>query len=387
MKKGLMFSMIVLAALAGCDKGDDSGTSGRPIPAFGSGTVGSVQLDVVAVREDGLDTPRDLQFNPNVEGELWVVSRSYDSMTIFQDVGGDNQTSSFIIDPAANHFMEEVSSLAFGAATFAPTDALSFATCQESRNTYNDQAIANDFMGPALWTSDLDLFGESNPEAIKYLTEILGFYADLGSHLDMLHESPLCMGIAWETENVYWVFDGADGTLVRYDFQEDHGIGYDDHSDGLIYRYVDAEVARVEDVPSHMVIDHETNLLYTVDTGNNRITVLDITTGEEGDRLTAIEPGTTYMAYTGGDYSTLVDGNTIDGMELPSGIALVEDTLLVTDNKTSHIFAFDLEGNFLDEIDLELSAGALMGIEARSLEDIWLTDAVKNQLLHLQPSE
>ena len=49
------------------------------------------------------------------------------------------------------------------------------------------------------------------------------------THYDMLHESPLCMGIAHDPEvatpfgNVYWAFDGLNGTLMRYDFQEPHG--------------------------------------------------------------------------------------------------------------------------------------------------------------------
>jgi hypothetical protein len=40
----------------------------------------------------------------------------------------------------------------------------------------------------------------------------------------MLHESPQCMGITHDPErntpfgNVYWVFDGLNSTLIRYDF-------------------------------------------------------------------------------------------------------------------------------------------------------------------------
>src|SRR5690606_3474583 len=106
-------------------------------------------------------------------------------------------------------------------------------------------AAANDFMGPTLWSADLDIYAQTNPAAVDFL----GF--DLGSHLDMLHESPLCMGIAWVSDNVYFTFDGLTGSISRYDFVEDHGAGFDDHSDGIVERFVDAGVSRVEGVPSH----------------------------------------------------------------------------------------------------------------------------------------
>ena len=59
-----------------------------------------------------------------------------------------------------------------------------------------------------------------------------------GSHIDMLHESPLGMGIAHDSGNSYWYFDGYYGHLVYYDFKEDHDIGMDDHSDGVVRRYL-----------------------------------------------------------------------------------------------------------------------------------------------------
>ncbi|MFT4979444.1 MAG: sugar lactone lactonase YvrE, partial [Myxococcota bacterium] len=240
------------------------------------------------------------------------------------------------------------------------------------------------FMGPSLWTADPAYFGVTNPEAVDYLTNLFGQYVDLGSHLDMLHESPLCMGMAWDTENVYWVFDGYDNVIVRYDFADDHDIGYDDHSDGIISRVVDAEVSRVPDVPSHMILDHDTGLLYTADTGNNRITVLDTNSGEEGGSLRSQERGVDHHEWVDVDYSTLISGEDVDGMDLPSGIALVDGTLLVTDNQNGTIIAFDLDGSEVARLDLELEAGALMGIEARSLSDIWVTDAIGNQVLRIQ---
>jgi hypothetical protein len=239
-------------------------------------------------------------------------------------------------------------------------------------------------MGPTLWSSDLDIFGESNPEAIEFLTDLFGFYADLGSHLDMLHESPFCMGIEWGgTDNHYWVFDGGDSSISFYDFAADHDVGFDDHSDGIIIRYAKDEVERVADIPSHLALDESSGLLYIADTGNGRVAVLDTETGEPGDEIRANEPGVTQYEMEGADIWTLVDGEE-HGLSAPSGIELVEGHLLVTDNASGTIFAFDLEGNLVDYLELEVPEGALMGLVAPSLDDIWLVDAVNNELLRLQ---
>jgi hypothetical protein len=81
---------------------------------------------------------------------------------------------------------------------------------------------------------------------------------------------------------------------------------------------------------------------------------------------------------------TLIEGSEHD-MVQPSGLAIVEDTLLITDHGTGVIHAFDLEGNPIDWLDTGLGEGALMGIIARSLDDIWVVDAKDDRVLRLQP--
>jgi hypothetical protein len=362
------------------------------IAALGAGShdLSSVDEDEIADDDEGLDVPRDLAFNPENPGELWVVNRADDSVSIFTDVGTDDQEADHRIDPFAMHFMEEVSSISFGAATHAGSDALTFGTCQESRNTYNDDYAPNDFMGPSLWSADFDIFATTNEEAVEYLTDLFGFYTDLGSHLDMLHESPLCMGIAWEKDNAYWVFDGSDGRVVRYDFVDDHGVGYDDHSDGIIARMQGLVVERVEGVPSHMDIDPATGLLYVADTGKNRIVVIDTATGEKGDRLSKAEPGTDHHELVGVEYDKIIDGDDYDGMEQPSGLEVVDGHLLLTDHETGMIFAFALSGEGVEGASVELvdwldtgRAGGIMGIDAPSLDEIWFVDASEDELVRL----
>jgi hypothetical protein len=358
--------------LAGCKPEEDpdpseTHTEGTGVPVL------AAELQVMSRRADGLAFPTDLAFNPAVEGELWVVNHEDDSVVIYDDAGGPDQKSTHIVDPYALHFMEQVSSIAMGPNGY-------FGTCQDSRNTYNGQGEPNTFMGPTLWSSDREVFGYSNPEAIEFFLDEYGYHMDLGSHLDMLHESPNCMGIAWDHDNVYWVFDGFHSSINRYDFQQDHGPGYDDHSDGLIARWVEGEVDRVAGVVSHLVLDHESGLLYIADTGNNRIAVLDTNSGRRGDDLHNNEGGTEHYAWVNGKIDTLVDGESL-GMVEPAGIELVDGVLLVTDAGTGRLHAFDLDGYELDWA--ETGRTGLTGIHARSLTDVWLLDGKENQLLRL----
>lgn len=345
------------------------------VPALGAGSHSAdrVKIEVLATRSNGLRTPRDLGFDPEVPGRLWVVNRTDDSVVIFHDVNDPDGRIEKRIDPFALHFMEEVSSIEFGAPGF-------FGTCQESRNTYDNQADPNDFMGPSLWSSDLEIFGYSNPEAVAFL----GY--DLGSHLDMLHESPFCMGIAWESENVYWTFDGLTGSLTRADFMQDHGIGYDDHSDGRMQRYVEGEVTRVPDVPSHMVFDRRDGKLYVADTGNARVAVLDSESGSSRGRMPVIEPGTQLWRMVDASLTTLADA---DGAELvlPSGLALHGDLLYVTDHETSRITAMSLTGEIVDWLDTGLEAGSLMGIEIDEAGRLYVVDAARDRVLRISAQD
>jgi hypothetical protein len=381
---GMRFLVLSGLVVVGCSAKDDEEEIGLPVLGSGSEQIEKVKLVKVGTAQHGLNTPRDLAFNPDVPGELWVVNRTDDSVTILSGIGSGDQTHEHIVDPFAMHFMDEVSSIAFGAAMHEPTSALNFGTCQESTNTYNGRGSADYFMGPSLWSSDPDIFGESNQEAVAYLTDLFGVYSDLGSHLDMLHESPLCMGIAHDYDNVYWVFDGYNESIYRYDFQEDHGPGWDDHSDGTMDRYAEGEVSYEPDVPSHMILDRDSRLLYIADTGNNRIAVLDTESGEDGGSLATMEPGTTHIQMDDASIWTFADG--VDfGMEAPSGIDLIDGVLFVTDNTTSEILAFNLDGGLIDRLDTELETGSLMGIYAKSIEEIWIASAKENRVYRIEP--
>ncbi len=86
--------------------------------------------------------------------------------------------------------------------------------------------------------------------------------------------------------------------------------------------------------------------------------------------------------WDGAVIETLVEGSA-HGMELPSGLALFGEYLLVTDNATGKIFAFDRSGALVDELDLGVGPGALMGIDVAADDSIVGVDAVRNEVWRL----
>ena len=370
------FAIIPVLLLVGCQR------DGIELFGYGSGDV-SDRITVLSDSSDGNRRPQDLAFDRQDDSVLWVVNRTEDSVTIHRGVGTGDVDVEKIIDPYALHFMEKVSSIAWGKGD-------TFATCQDSLNTYNGDGAPNEFMGPTLWSADPDIFGHTNPEAVEALTEQFNSAApvNLGSHLDMLHESPQCMGIAWEEENVYWVFDGYHERIVSYDFAVDHGPGWDDHSDGIVRRHMEADVEREDGIVSHLVMDHATKLLYVADTGNNRIMVLDTTTGRDGrdlgsqDCSFATGECVDHRTKVNSTWTELVDGS-LHEMASPAGIELFDGVLYVTDAGNGFLYAFDLEGNELDRAYTGIQDRGLQGVTARNAEELYLVDSKSNEILVL----
>jgi sugar lactone lactonase YvrE len=322
-------------------------------------------LVVVGTRGDGLDTPRDLAFDPDVEGRLWVVNAGLAGVVIYDHAGAAEQSAQRRADIFAPHFMSNPTSIAFG-------DKQTFATCSESRDEWNgaSQPI-DDFMGPTLWSSYLDVFAKENQEHGT---------GKEGSHLDMLHESPWCMGLEHEANNVYYAFDGLHGHVVRYDFRRDHGPGGTDHSDGAVRRFVDAKVTRVPGVPGHLAIDHDTGLVYVADTGGGRVMKLDPTTGTKAKLAPDMEPLAEYTSVSGATYTEVATG-----LHEPSGIEVHDGKLFVGEHGTGDIVAFDLAGKELARV----STGAkdLMGIAFSPDGKLHFVDAASGHVVRLDPSK
>jgi DNA-binding beta-propeller fold protein YncE len=361
MRKFAMLAGLLFAPACGTDE------IVQLAPELGTGdrTPTSVTFTPIAEMSHGLNQPRDLAFNPLRPEELWVASYTDDSMLIITGAPGDGRTYDKRIDGYALHFMEQVTSLAFGGDNTTIGKPGTFGTCGESRNTYNGQGAANDFTGPTLWSSDLTVFAKQDPNG-------------LGSHLDMLHNTPLCMGIAHEADNKYWVFNGLAGSIDRYDFVTDDGIGNDSHGDGLTWRYSVGEVKRVENVPSHLAWDAVTSTLYIADSGNGRIAKLDGTSGSVG--MVGPGPETPIAHMTGGVLTTV----TTDLLR-PSGIELYGDLLYVTDNAASHILAFDLDGVLVNYLETGLQPGTLGGLAFGPDGKLYFADMKGNRILRVDP--
>jgi len=277
-------------------------------------------------------------------------------------------TTTRLSDRAKYHYMASVSSLSFDATG-------RFATCQESTNTYDGLTATggdngNMFMGPTLFDSSESLRVDSMGSLSKCGKEKNS--TCFLRHIDMLHESPSCMGIVHDDEvyqcpgkstfqkNVYWSFDGhgkgeqrrrlpkaepapdgeehvekeegdaekgdeeeeekggRKGMLMRYDFERDHGgcNGYlcADHGEAEVRRYEDVILTRAPGIPSHLVMDGRD--LWIADTGGGRLLRVDADSGRS-DRTAIYEYPIyssthlhfNYKIWTCTVYETVLGGN------------------------------------------------------------------------------
>jgi len=349
-------------------------TSHSYVEQFGAG----FDETVIATASDSLNVPRDLEFHPGAtrQNELWVINRATDSMTIIQNAGLGSQSSLNRADSNRNHFMEEPSAFAFG--QYHSEFDYIFASAQETRNTFNGQASPNNFMGPALWPSSLSHFAMENQQQ----------GGPLGSHLDMLHESPNGMGIAHDSGNAYWYNDGYYDELVWYDFVSDHDTGGEDHADGKVRRYSEISLTRNANIPGHMILDKANGILYIADTGAGRVvwvntddpTTTSANIYNDGTRMETLAE---YSRISGVEWGVLATG-----LSSPSGIALTGDTLFVSQNGNKKITAYDLSADGKSGTHLETvqtNANSIMGLEVGPNDKLWFVDAGKNQVVRLDP--
>ena len=134
-------------------------------------------LEVIASSSQSINNPRDLDFHPILSrNELWVVLKGTETSggkTVkITNAGESNQDELLQQDGNAWHFMSLPTGLAFSRNE-------NFATSPGVFDSNHDGGTP--FTGPALWSSDPDIYAEDS--------------GGNGSHLDMLHESPYSMGM------------------------------------------------------------------------------------------------------------------------------------------------------------------------------------------------
>jgi hypothetical protein len=192
------------------------------------------------------------------------------------------------------------------------------------------------------------------------------------------------MGVAWEKDNIYWVFDGYNKNIVSYNFQTPHPIGGDDHSDGILKRYTEVKVKRVVGKPSHMVIDHKTNWLYIVDNGNKRVLRMDINSGEQSTSISnPYEPLEEYYRVITATWEVFVDS----GLVMPVGIDVMDGRLVVTDDANGDIVFYNTTtGRKNAEIGrVKTGAPGIAGITIAPDSTLWYVNTTSNEVMHLVP--
>jgi len=315
----------------------------------------TVTLTTIATSAEQVYQPRDLDFKPNTN-ELWVAdygNGNGGNITIIYNAGMPNQISDYRKDTHSSHFMCFPSAIAFG-------DDGKWAGVSEIQSTGGPTST---FMGPALWSSDTAIF------ARVFQSNWFAGYP-LGSHYDMLHQSPYAMGIAHDSAMAYWVNDGLNGDICLYDFVQHHGPGYDNHSAGKIWRYTDVLVSRVPNVPSHMVLDKVNNWLYYVDGGPKKIKRMNVTTGA----ITAamITPVTAQEVLA--EYSK-VEGAIVEELATlstqPCGIDYYNDRLVVSDFTTGDIYLYNTAGTFSLLETIVTGLPGMMGVKVGPDGHIW----------------
>lgn len=334
---------------------------------WGDGSASSVTIESIHISNQAAQAT-DIEFSNVNPNELWVLHREVPdadapcdqaatsgcfalqgSTTTIFDPGTPSQRVEWIRDFNAWHFMRRPPALAFGEQSY-------FATCGEARtgNYLNDLRV--DFIGPTLWTSD--------PSIYKNWSRNEQPNGWNGTHMDMLHESPFCTGIAHDTGNAYWVVNGQIGSLDWYDFVADHGPGQADHSDGMVRRYATGTFTREAFVPGH--IDVHDGIIYGADTGASRIVSIDISTATlEGD-FQPTEFGIAESTnWSGATVAEVVSPGTVVGssmLQQPSGLEVVDGILYVSDHATGMIHAFEVDGTHIRSLDTGLGPNHLAGL-------------------------
>ncbi|MEM9069857.1 MAG: hypothetical protein AAGE52_15195 [Myxococcota bacterium] len=404
---------------AGADAAIDTGSGPVAHWIRGDVEVSLVEVYAAAMHTEGPVTrewlPKDLGAHP--DGELWVVQQmerdpSYDDeteCTAAATAGGapndcvslqgstvairdpssdvpataDNGRANLVVDFNAWHFMRRPSGIAFGARELvldhthpgAEDTGLTepvvftntFATCHEHWT-----ANATDmppFIGPTLWTADSAIYNGDNGD----------FDWSNGSHLDMVHATRYCMGIAYESGNTYWAFDGNGGFLDRYDFGSPHHPGHHNHDDADIERYflpLGDRLLRVPNVPSNMLIHGDE--LWVADTGNGRVLRFDLSGGATIAGSTRSFEGYEIEVFDGMTFAEVLT------TEEPSGLTrLADGTMLVADHTSGELIVFERDGTEIRRIQVGGGLGGLTNIG----DAIYVVQMDERRVVRLDPVE
>lgn len=326
---------------------------------------GKINKKLIANSSNQIERPTDLDFNPQNMNQLWILNHGGEtggSTVMITDAGTDQVAYDYRKDGNAWHFMVYADALAFGDTVWT--------TAQNYFNANRQNFGA--WCGPSLWPSDLDVYAIwGNPPG----------NGRNGSHYDMVHQSPYSSGVAYESENTFWVNDGVTKSISRYKFNEGHVAGGHIHDDAQVFRYVDVPYEMNPGVPAHM--EMMDNKLYYINPGAKSVNRLDILTGDIGNDLSnTANGGETLAIFTemvGAEWETVVS----EGLISPSGIDINEDYMIVSDNATGEIIIYDSK-TFEELKRVQTGAVSIMGIKFDPNGDIYYVDNVENKVFKIE---
>jgi len=339
----------------------------------GDHLASSVTMTALATVAGCLNKPTDIAFNPLRSGELWAVNYGDNSACIVTNATMPGTKSERRQESSHEHFMARPMGLAFGGDKTSFNIPGTFATANDSAGDSHpdDGQLWN---GTTLYSSDLRIFGKFKG-------------ADGNSHLDMLHDSPLARGIAWEKDNIYWVFGSMFQDITRYDYAKDHERGNFDHGDGAQWHYAAGLVKGQNGVPSHLYYDAKTALLYIADTGNKRVARLLTTSGTQNPKR-----HTRNKDRVETKIDAVIDGATLTdfvpasaGLQQPSGIDKLDNIVFVSDYATGIIYAFDTDGKKLNWLDTGLGAGKVAGLAVGPDRKLYFASTGGNAIYVIKP--
>jgi hypothetical protein len=343
---------------------------GRP-NMMDSYLTGVPTFTLIADASNAISQPTDLDFHPRLSTkQLWVVNKGTEntggSTVTITNTGQVNQITELLQDGNAWHFMSLPTGIEF-------SDNGNFATSPGVFDA-NHAGTANAFTGPTLWSSDPQIYAQPS--------------GGNGSHIDMLHESPNSQGICWEKDNTFWLFDGFNNDIVRYDFVNDHNPGFSDHSDAIVRRYSDTEVLRdVNGTVSHMAFDNTKTWLYVVDNGHQRVFRMDITSGNTSLTAPAYGPHESmseYVTITGYTWENVVT----TGLQDPAGIVIDGNIMVVTDHQTNELIFYNISSIPATEIRrVSANTQGIMGVTIGPDGLLYYVDNAGNKVIRLNPSE
>ena len=334
------------------------------IPSYTS-TSNTFAYNLIVNSSNQVSLPRDLDFHPN--GDLWIINtgteNSGGSTVKITDPGETSQFSLWQQDGNAWHFMSLPSGIAF-------SNNSNFATSPSVFDANHNGGAP--FTGPSLWPSHPSIYAMPS--------------GGNGSHLDMLHESPNAMGICWEEENVFWLYDNYNKDICRYDFADDHGPGNSYHDDGRVLRYQGMGLSAINNtIVCHLVLDKNKEWLYFTDGSNKRIVRLDINSGNLGGAPSwgPHESLAEYQKINGYTFEVVVS----TGLDQPSGIDMIDDKLVVTDYSNGDIVFYDINSIPATEIGrIQTNEPGIMGTVIGPNGRIWYANYSMNKIVKIEPS-